>query len=911
MNPNNPRMHRRRLVRLAVACLLGAMLAPGTAVLSGAQTPNEVPEVLLDRLRTQYVPEDDETQGLTESMKLRRYQSILREGAFAERRYAEAANLHELLHLLFIAAKGKATLEGTPESGQELMAIAARLAASSAPADQRLSADSLIVRARLDELGHGAAGVAGELDAFVARFAGTPGAAEALIAEVSLARMGGAAASIPGYLNTLERDHVAEQFIGAFLESQGRPVFMSRLFTTRLRTLDGGELVLPRDTLGRPTLLHFWSVDRPGLEAPITETEWDWNKNPTVVEVGVVRLADAIEEFPSLNIVGINLDTDRAAVQRFVDEQELPWTVAFSGLGSKDPVATNYGLAALPAYWLIGPDGRSIRNSQSAGKEGIVGVHSYKSILDTFYTAAQGDLYRLRGQEARVPYYRSGAFLLDMPVLLPPGQSSTGAIPAAELEELYGLVFLPPTLGLSEQQKTERLRQGLERGRQIEAAHGDSDGVWRVRTWMMAAARWLATQAGDTGAVQESGRLARSLLEQETPAVARLLAEYVRLSEALQAEGVMPEAAGLRIESFLASWASTDQRWASEILGVILATEASDEKTRMAIMRGFADQRWKEHPKLRGFLRDYCRANIDAAQYEMRVAAQLERKEQGIRMAPGTGRRLQEEMRKKIAAWEKDQEKKRDEAEDAKQEQIAAMKAKGMSEEAIDKQLAAAKGKGAKENPDAAAKGKKEGQNENAELAKRKREIMEQGAREAKRLANPLASYGGGEVLPNEPMPVAGELPRLDGGVFRLPEDAGGKPVIIQFWSVAAPPEVQPLSTGDRRGGTIDIGSMVVLVAVNMDDSRAEAEEFLEAHPEFNDWIHVFSGEGWHDPLARELDVYSLPRAVLVDPEGLIKCWAARGQFPSHALQDQYRRAQYDARTQRETSSATSGGNKQ
>ena len=200
-------------------------------------------------------------------------------------------------------------------------------------------------------------------------------------------------------------------------------------------------------------------------------------------------------------------------------------------------------------------------------------------------------------------------------------------------------------------------------------------------------------------------------------------------------------------------------------------------------------------------------------------------------------------------------------------------------------------------------------------------------------------------------MPVARELPRLDGSVFRLPEDAGGKFVIIQFWSVAAPPEVQPLSREDNsrrasnlareyseRGNAlwdegktdealeyyqkaidvrkIDLSSSFVVVGVNLDDSRAEAEQFLGEHPEFNDWVHVFSGQGWHDPLARELDVYSLPRAVLVDRDGLINRWATGGQFDTETLENQQRPATDDRGSDRERrtpvpSQATDGGEKQ
>lgn len=43
-----------------------------------------------------------------------------------------------------------------------------------------------------------------------------------------------------------------------------------------------------------------------------------------------------------------------------------------------------------------------------------------------------------------------------------------------------------------------------------------------------------------------------------------------------------------------------------------LATEASDKGTRMTVMRSFSDGQWKKQPKVRGFLRDYCLANVDA-----------------------------------------------------------------------------------------------------------------------------------------------------------------------------------------------------------------------------------------------------------------------------------------------------------
>ena len=75
----------------------------------------EVPAAVLVRLRAQYVPEESKTPGVSENDKVRRYRTILREGGWAERQYANASNLHEVRELMMAAAKGLATLEGAVE----------------------------------------------------------------------------------------------------------------------------------------------------------------------------------------------------------------------------------------------------------------------------------------------------------------------------------------------------------------------------------------------------------------------------------------------------------------------------------------------------------------------------------------------------------------------------------------------------------------------------------------------------------------------------------------------------------------------------------------------------------------------------------------------------------------------------
>ena len=807
---------KRWLDSLWMACLFSLALIPGAVLCaqSTSQTKaNEVPAAVLKRMRSQYVPYDDQTQGLTEIMKLRRYKAILSEGAFVEQRYAGAANLHELRHWMLLAAKGKAALEGTPEAGQLLMAIAERLAQSPAPPDKRLPAELLLVRSKLDELGNTPAEVSDELDVLVARYADTPVASEALRGAAELAETGGVRTSARKFLKRLASDHVAKPGVRELLtwEGEEKAAYFSRLFTTSLTLLDGNELILPRDTLGKPTLLYFWTVEQPGLLAAPGPGSIMKSQN-------MIRFADIAKDYPTLNIIGINLDTNRTAVQRFIDEKGISWPIAFSGLGWSDPFLKTYSVAEVPAYWLIGPDGRSYERGVSATL-----VPKGSSVWGSYNSIVRQQLNLFGEGESRVPYYRSGAFLLDIPDLLPLGRLTAKSelpnahtIPVAELEAMYGLLFLSPTLGLTEKQKAAQMRQALEQGWRIEKTQADANALWKVRAWMLVASRWLAIQESDTGSVVESFRLAQILLEEETPAIAQLLADYVCLSHTLQAERVTIDVVGTRIDAFLQSWDETDLKWAAEILAVILATEASDEQTRIQIMRGFAGDRWKMQPKLRGFLRDYCQANIDASE-----------------------------------------------------------------------------------------------------------PLFER---------NGFGSYGGGAVLPAEPMPVVRDLPRLDGSIFRLPKDAGRKFVIIQFWSIAAPPEKQSLSIEDNSqrasdlakeyseiGNALwdkektdealeyyqkaidvrkrDISSDFIAISVNLDDSRTEVEKFLKEHPEFNDSIHIFSGKGWRDPLARNLDIYNLPRAVLLNRDGLIERWAAGGLFDAGMLHSLTTKAQSPERS--------------
>jgi formylglycine-generating enzyme required for sulfatase activity len=721
-----------------------------------AGPPAEVPAPLLERLRAQYVPEEAAEPAPCESDKIRRYRAILREGAWAERRYAGAPNLYRLLELMLAAAKGLATLEGTEESRRDLLAIVRRVAASDAPPEARLPADLLLARARIDELGDAPAENADEIEWFLDRYDGTAAAPQALMAAAELGGMAGAGPTRREALRRLGREHLGAPGVSEFLEVQGLSPYVGRLMTATLTRLDGSPLVLPRDLLGQTAVLHFWSLEKPGLVS----------RRGVAVKATHEKLSGR-----GLRIVGINLDLDRAKVARFVQEQDLPWVQTSSGLAGEDPTFRHFRVPTLPAYWLIAPDGRAIANNYAARPLGHIEDWA------GFGAYVERNVDWLRESAARVPYYRSGEFLLDVPQVFPPAAPAAGVQAAADLAAIRDHLFLPPSLGLTPDRKAERLREALRLGQAAESRHAEPQTLAAIRNGMLVAARWLATERRDSEAAAQARQIAGRVLASGAEGGRRLLADFVRTSADLAAPPPAPAAGGNppgapptapervadRIRAFVAAYEGTDVRWAAAILGVILAVETGDETARSALVNQLGAQAPAVTAKVRGFLRDFCCANVDARTTTFQYHPLL-------------------------------------------------------------------------------------------------------------------AMAAGGEGLPADVRPLRQALVRLDGGTFRLPEDAAGKLVALQFWSVACPPEPQPLAF-QHKTQEYRFDRDVLIVGVNLDASRRDVEAFLKDKKEFANWIHVFSGKGWDDPLARQVDVYGLPRALLLDGEGAIYRWGTPVQL--------------------------------
>lgn len=73
---------------------------------------------------------------------------------------------------------------------------------------------------------------------------------------------------------------------------------------------------------------------------------------PNILKVHERFHADGFE------VIGISLDGSAATVRRFVKNKQIPWPQILAEGGERGPLATSYGVAGIPATYLIGPDGK-------------------------------------------------------------------------------------------------------------------------------------------------------------------------------------------------------------------------------------------------------------------------------------------------------------------------------------------------------------------------------------------------------------------------------------------------------------------------------------------------------------------------------------------------------------------------
>lgn len=226
------------------------------------------------------------------------------------------------------------------------------LAAPDAAPATKQAAERAVIRQHLDHLdllttSEQAVALEDRLASYLARFPDDPKAANMQVRRLDLWRR-----SDPARAAALLDEMAAspdEKLAAAARGRQAQKTLAAASLEWKLPALDGGTIDLPA-LRGKVVLIQFWASWCP-----------DCNREMPV-------MLSTYQQFHArgLEVIGVSLDKDRAALLATVKKRGIFWPQYFDGKYWDNEVAVRYGVRGVPELWLVNADGRVVATGVQA-----------------------------------------------------------------------------------------------------------------------------------------------------------------------------------------------------------------------------------------------------------------------------------------------------------------------------------------------------------------------------------------------------------------------------------------------------------------------------------------------------------------------------------------------------------------
>lgn len=145
-----------------------------------------------------------------------------------------------------------------------------------------------------------------------------------------------------------------QQAIYAELSRESTPGPARTMALTALREI--GRLGLPIDLAF--SALDGRQVNLANLKGKVVLLDfWATTCVPCVRELPGLKRLYAKYNSQGLEIIGISLDSDKKALNRFVEREKISWPQFFDPAGETNRLAQSFGISAIPVAWLVDRQG--------------------------------------------------------------------------------------------------------------------------------------------------------------------------------------------------------------------------------------------------------------------------------------------------------------------------------------------------------------------------------------------------------------------------------------------------------------------------------------------------------------------------------------------------------------------------